>query len=82
MCYQLDPAHDGANWFVYCGNYPMKYVDKTGLIISVAYNPNQAKEQFDAKMAQFAGMINLYSVQQYEFTEKDGQFTLSAINGC
>ena len=26
-----DPAKDGSNWYVYCGNNPVKFVDPTGL---------------------------------------------------
>jgi len=26
-----DPVKDGVNWFVYCGNNPMVFVDPTGL---------------------------------------------------
>lgn len=26
-----DPARDGANWFVYCGDNPLRFVDPTGL---------------------------------------------------
>ena len=27
-----DPAQDGLNWYVYCGNNPLKYVDPTGTV--------------------------------------------------
>jgi hypothetical protein len=27
----LDPARDGVNWYVYCGNNPITYIDPTGL---------------------------------------------------
>jgi RHS repeat-associated protein len=26
-----DPARDGVNWWIYCGNNPLKYVDPTGM---------------------------------------------------
>ena len=28
---QQDPARDGKNWYVYCNNNPVNYIDKTGL---------------------------------------------------
>jgi len=28
-----DPARNGMNWFVYCGNNPLRFVDPTGLIV-------------------------------------------------
>ncbi len=30
-----DPAHDGNNWYVYCNNNPVKYVDPSGKIAVV-----------------------------------------------
>ena len=27
-----DPAKDGVNWYIYCNNNPLKYVDHTGLV--------------------------------------------------
>ena len=31
-----DPAQDGRNWFVYCSNNPLKYVDLSGLMQTVS----------------------------------------------
>jgi RHS repeat-associated protein len=33
-----DPARDGSNWYGYCGNNPMTYMDPTGLDASEFYN--------------------------------------------
>ncbi len=31
-----DPAQDGLNWYVYCGNNPVKFIDRNGLLINLA----------------------------------------------
>ena len=31
-----DPAKDGLNWYVYCGNNPLSYKDLTGLWVNFA----------------------------------------------
>ncbi len=30
-----DPARDGLNWYIYCGNNPIKYTDPTGLLFGI-----------------------------------------------
>ena len=31
-----DPARDGSNWFIYCSNNPIKYIDPTGMIFGLS----------------------------------------------
>ena len=33
-----DPAEDGLNWYVYCGNNPVMFVDPSGLVITFSGN--------------------------------------------
>ncbi len=37
---QQDPAEDGYNWYVYCGNKPITYVDPLGLAIWLIHGTN------------------------------------------
>ena len=37
---QQDPAMDGINWYVYCTNDPINYIDPSGLDSYVYYDPN------------------------------------------
>lgn len=36
-----DPARDGVNWFVYCRNNPVKFVDRTGKEIEAVFEVNK-----------------------------------------
>ena len=44
---QADPAKDGANWYVYAGNNPIRFFDPTGNVVTendkANLNPNQIK---------------------------------------
>ena len=35
-----DPAQDGVNWYAYCGNNPVMFVDPLGLISHIIYDSN------------------------------------------
>ena len=37
----LDPAKDGLNWYVYCGNNPINFCDPTGLDMAPANGPSE-----------------------------------------
>ena len=43
-----DPAKDGLNWYVYCGNNPLTYVDPTGFK-SIVFYANGMKEQANVR---------------------------------
>ena len=32
----VDPAKDGLNWYAYCNNIPLKYVDPDGLALEMS----------------------------------------------
>ena len=34
----MDPAKDGTNWWVYCANNPLRYVDPTGMFVEELIN--------------------------------------------
>ena len=34
---QLDPIRDGLNWYAYCGNNPVRFVDATGEAPTLAF---------------------------------------------
>ena len=36
----IDPAKDGTNWYVYCNNNPINYVDPLGLDSFIIYDNN------------------------------------------
>jgi len=52
----IDPIKSGTCWYVYCGNNPLKFVDKNGLEITVANNKD---EKF------FLDAINQHSYVQF-----------------
>ncbi len=39
---QVDPIKDGLNWYVYCNNNPLKYVDPSGLTYVIAWSYGKA----------------------------------------
>lgn len=43
-----DPAQDGLNWYVYCGNNPVMFVDPSGLDIELRH---MAENQYGAKVS-------------------------------
>ncbi|MFP4365424.1 MAG: RHS repeat-associated core domain-containing protein [Spirochaetia bacterium] len=46
-----DPARDGLNWFVYCSQNPLIYVDPTGLQTSpIAYMDSESQRNFGQTM--------------------------------
>ena len=44
-----DPAFDGQNWFVYCKNNPLIYIDPTGLVVEWKYGSSN-ENQRDAEI--------------------------------
>ena len=45
---QLDPARDGLNWYAYCANNPILFVDPTGCILQFDKDAtNEEKEQYN-----------------------------------
>ena len=41
----LDPIKDGLNWYTYCNNNPLRYVDKNGLAPYETSALNYAQQQ-------------------------------------
>jgi hypothetical protein len=41
----MDPARDGLNWYIYCANNPLKYVDPSGYIIELSSKATEAEKQ-------------------------------------
>ena len=69
---QGDPAKDGANWYSYCGNNPIRYHDPTGLIYgSISPNDPAAQAKIDA--------LNRYGAAY--LAEKERQRTLMMNRG-
>lgn len=44
---QEDPAKDGANWYVYCGNNPVAFVDPSGLTIILQRTDEEIKQSLE-----------------------------------
>ena len=38
-----DPVHDGINWYVYCGNNPVNFIDPSGLTYLIAWSYSKAE---------------------------------------
>lgn len=55
-----DPARDGVNWFAYCNENPIRYIDPDGRVVSCDENTDQSKVE---------ASINSYSYYQYKFNE-------------
>jgi RHS repeat-associated protein len=63
---QEDPIRSGQNWYVYCGNNPIRYVDPSGLTLKLN------KNDFDEFTKQAR---DIYGNQDLEFSyEKKGSF--------
>ena len=75
-----DPAKDGTNWYVYCGNNPIALVDPLGLFdynTVLDYNPNQYSDDVLALQNELAyhGYLSADDRDGYF-----GQKTLNAVN--
>ena len=46
-----DPIRDGLNWFSYCGGNPLKFVDPSGLIITLVGSEDEMQRSFDQLQA-------------------------------
>jgi len=59
----LDPAKDGVNWYVYCSNRPLSYVDPSGLDNRTVAERQKLEDEFD-KYAPCLQLANLKNTKE------------------
>ena len=66
----IDPIKDGMNWYVYCGNNPVKFVDPSGLAIKLSDNATEEQiKQYNEAIA-------------YLKTSEDGKALVEKLENC
>ncbi|MBN2061744.1 MAG: hypothetical protein JW882_15135, partial [Deltaproteobacteria bacterium] len=68
-----DPAKDGVNWYVYCANNPLRFVDPSGLY--VVYTPSGRTEYFTRDDPVRQKMLD----SQYKFSPTTNSCKTAAI---
>ena len=61
---QEDPAKDGLNWYAYCGNNPVNFVDPWGLMINDILNSKNISEHYSDDYVQFAERVFTESIMK------------------
>ena len=68
-----DPIKDGLNWYVYCGNNPIGFVDPSGLKLTISIDDYQAFEKYSQSIY---GSDNL----TFEMDSNKKEYTLTKLN--
>jgi hypothetical protein len=58
----VDPIKDGVNWYVYCGNNPLRYVDPDGLM-SLDVNV-EVKQKTSSKVKQAVSIVTAVAIAE------------------
>ena len=73
---QQDPAKDGANWYVYCGNNPVLMCDPTGLVAVSSYGDSG---YHIAQLQDFLSEYGYFTSSSRDARSFFGLFTTSAL---
>jgi RHS repeat-associated protein len=78
---QTDPAgyNAGMNWYAYCGNNPLNFLDPSGLISVAFYDGRYKDEGFGECADDFDIWIPLEDAYKYGFTGAAGDFVIAML---
>ncbi len=69
----MDPAKDGENWYAYCRENPVKFVDPSGLKIEISEPEEPERDDFETEQEYQAAVAN-YNKAMSEHNENVKQY--------